>query len=263
MLSNELSDDVDSLKVSIITVVLNNRVYVEDCIKSVLRQTYKNVEYIIIDGGSTDGTIDVIRQYENFLSTWVSEPDHGIYDAMNKGILKSSGEIIGMLNADDTYADESVIQKVIDCFVVNKVDSCYGDLKYVDRSDTKKTIRYWQSNVYNKNNFRRGWMPPHPTFFVKRKIYEQYGLFHLDFPLAADYEIMLRFLYGKNVSSFYIPECLVEMRTGGSSRPGLLNTLRNMAENYRAWRVNGFSANPLTFLVKPLLKTLQYVKKKR
>jgi glycosyltransferase len=249
------------MKISIVTVSLDNKAYIEDCIISVLSQAY-DVEYIIVDGGSTDGTINIIRKYEKRISTWVSESDRGIYDAMNKGIMKSTGDIIGILNSDDIYADGNVLERVITCFSNNNADTCYGDLVYVDRMDVKKNIRYWKAGAYNKDNFRRGWMPPHPAFFVKRKVYQQYGLFNLGFPLAADYELMLRFLYAKDVSAAYIPECLVKMRTGGSSHPGLLNTYKNMAENYQAWKVNGLSTNPLTFLMKPLFKTFQYVKTK-
>ena len=253
---------INSVKVSIITVVLNNVQHIEDCINSVLNQNYRNIEYTIIDGGSTDGTINLIKKYEKKIFQWISEPDHGIYDAMNKGIMKSSGDIIGILNSDDMYADEKVIEKVVDCFLDTYTDTCYGDLAYVDRNDINKIIRYWKSNSYNKENFRRGWMPPHPTFFVRREIYDKYAEYNLNFPLAADYELMLRFLYRHDVSAAYIPECLVKMRTGGSSRPGLLNTYNNMAENYKAWKVNGLNTNPLTFILKPLFKTLQYVKTK-
>jgi glycosyltransferase involved in cell wall biosynthesis len=250
------------LKVSIITVVKNNVQHIEDCINSILNQTYGNIEYIIIDGGSTDGTIDVIRKYETQRSIWVSEPDLGIYDAMNKGIMKSSGDIIGILNSDDMYANDNVIEQVVDSFLKTKAETCYGDLVYVDRCNINKTIRCWKSNNYKKNNFRRGWMPPHPTFFARRSVYERCGLFNMGFPLAADYELMLRVLYKYDVSTTYIPQCLVTMRTGGSCRPGPLNTFNNMIENYRAWKVNDLRTNPLTFLMKPLFKTIQYVKTK-
>ena len=250
------------MKVSIITVVLNNVQHIEKCINSVLNQTYGNIEYIIIDGGSTDGTIDLIKKYEKQISRWVSEPDRGIYDAMNKGIIKSSGDIIGVLNSDDMFADEKVIGQVVDCFLDTYTDTCYGDLAYVDRNDINKIIRYWKSNSYYKNNFKKGWMPPHPAFFVRSSVYERFGLFNLYFPLAADYELMLRFLYKNDVSTTYIPKCLVTMRTGGLCKPGPLNTFNNMIENYRAWKVNGLSTNPLTFLMKPLFKTIQYMKTK-
>jgi len=246
-------------KVSIITVVLNNRSCIENCIQSIIHQTYPNIEYIIIDGGSSDGTIDVIRKHEKTISTWISEPDRGIYDAMNKGITRSNGDVIGILNSDDLYADERVIEKVMNCFSRTQSDSCYGDLIYVERNNINKNPRYWKSNNYRKENFKLGWMPPHPTFFVRHEIYEKYGAFNLNFPLAADYELMLRFLYKEGISASYIPEVLVKMRTGGNCRPGLVNTLNNMAENYRAWKVNGLKLNPLTFVLKPLSKTVQYL----
>jgi len=250
------------LKVSIVTVVLNNKEYIEDCMESVFRQTHRPMEYIVIDGGSTDGTVEVIEKYADRVSFWMSEPDRGIYDAMNKGVRKSSGDVIGILNSDDMYADEKVIEKVVGCFLKTSADTCYGDLVYVDRGTGERIIRYWNAHEYHKKNFHRGWMPPHPTFFVKREIYEKYSDFNLNFPLAADYELMLRFLYSKSVSTSYIPEYLVKMRTGGRCHPSLFNTFHNMVENYQAWKINGLKTNPLTFILKPISKTMQYLKKK-
>lgn len=248
------------MKVSIVTPVLNNKETIHDCIDSVSRQSYDHIEHVIIDGGSTDGTVDIIKKNQDRLLMWVSEPDRGIYDAMNKGINKTSGDIIGVLNSDDMYTDNRVIEKVAELLLGMDAETCYGDLMYVDRANINKTVRYWKSGCYRRGNFRRGWMPPHPTFFVRRSVYEKHGLFNLDFTLAADYELMLRFLYKHSISTVYIPEVLVKMRIGGSCRPGVQNTLHNMAENYRAWRVNGLKVNPLTFLLKPLSKTLQYKK---
>ncbi len=246
------------MKISIITVVLNNESYIEDCINSVFNQTYGSIEYIVIDGGSKDGTVGIIRKYEKYISTWISEPDRGLYDAMNKGIKIATGDIIGILNSDDMYADETVIRSIVNCILENGVDTCYGDLVYVDCKDINRQVRYWKSGTFNKERFRRGWMPPHPTFFVKHHVYEKYGTFDLNFPLAADYELMLRFLYIYDVSASYIPKCLVKMRTGGSCHPGLTNTSNNVIENYRAWKVNGLKPNLFTFLMKPLFKIFQY-----
>ncbi len=248
------------MKVSIISVALNSAAYIEDCIESVVKQDYEDIEYIVIDGGSTDGTIEIIKRYEEGIVKWISEPDRGIYDAMNKGIKAVTGDVIGILNSDDIYVHDSVITIVMS-YLSKDMDTCYGDLVYVDRNDTNKRGRYWKPGPFIKDKFKRGWMPPHPTYFVKRKIYEEFGLFDINFQLAADYELMLRFLYINNVSTIYIPECLVKMRAGGYCRPGLTNTINNMQENYRAWKVNGRRPNPLTFLMKPLLKTLQYIKK--
>jgi len=245
------------MKISIITVVYNGKNTIEDCLRSVRNQTYPSIEHIIIDGGSTDGTVEVIKRYEDRIVYWISEPDKGIYDAINKGIRESTGDIIGILHSDDFYTDENVINDVVKAISANKVDSCYGDIIYVDRKDTNKVTRYWRAGEYDREKFRKGWMPPHPTFFCKRSIYEKYGLLNLDFPLAADYELMLRFLYKYQVSATYIPRILVKMRTHGTSRPGKY-TLGAIIENYRAWKVNNLEY-PFTMLLKPFLKTFQFL----
>jgi len=220
------------VKVSIITVVYNGKNTIEDCLKSVANQTYPLIEHIIIDGGSTDGTLDVIKKYKNKIAKVISEPDKGIYDAMNKGLRSADGDIIGILNSDDMYADNSVIESVESTITDNNVDSCDGDLVYVDRDDTAKIKRQWKAGEYKKEKFKKGWMPPHPAFFVKKEMYERYGYLNLDFPLAADYELMLRFLYRYGITTAYIPKVLVKMRAGGTSRPGL--SIKATIENYRA-----------------------------
>ena len=246
------------MKVSVITVVYNGSQTIEECIESVIAQSYEIIEHIIIDGGSTDGTLDVIKKHKDNIAKIISEPDNGIYDAMNKGIRAATGDVIGILNSDDMYADEFVIENVVKCLSENNVHTCYGDLVYVDHEDTDKVIRHWKSGNLFRERFKKGWMPPHPTFFVKKDIYDQYGIFNLEFPLASDYELMLRFLYKYNVFTAYIPKFLVKMRTGGRCRPGILNTSKNVIENYRAWKINGLNPTPITFILKPLSKTLQY-----
>lgn len=250
------------MKVSIVTAVFNGADTIEDSMRSTCGQTYTNIEHIVIDGGSTDGTLDIIRKYRHKIAKLVSEPDNGIYGAMNKGIRNATGDIIGILNSDDLYVDENVIGDVVNAISENNVDSCYGDLLYVERKDTNEIVRVWNSGVYDRESFRKGWMPPHPTFFVKRSIYEKYGFFNTDFRIAADYELMLRFLYRYNVSTAYIPRVLVKMRTGGKSRPDVIRVAKNMIENYRAWKVNGLKPNPTTFVLKPLSKAVQYIKAK-
>lgn len=250
------------MKISIITVVFNGTETIEDCIKSVDRQTYHNIEHIIIDGGSKDGTLEIINKYKDKIAKLVSEPDKGIYDAMNKGIKLATGDVVGIINSDDVVANESVIETVVKAMSDSNADSCYGDLVYVDGENIDKVIRFWNAGEFRRDLFRNGWMPPHPTFFVKKELYEKYGLFNLDFPVTADYELMLRFLYKYNVSTTYIPKVLVKMRTGGESRPGIINTAKNMLENYRAWKVNGLETNLLTFVMKPLSKATQYIKSK-
>ncbi len=249
------------MRVSIITVVYNGAENIEDSVRSVIGQTHKDIEYLVIDGGSTDGTLDILRRYEDGITKIVSEPDNGIYDAMNKGLGMASGDIVGILNSDDLYADNRVIENVVEHFSEKRVDSCYGDLVYVDRRNTNIPVRHWKSGEFVRNRFRSGWMPPHPTFFVKRDVYDKYGFLNIDFPLAADYELMLRLLYRYEVSTTYIPRVLVKMRTGGTSTPGLY-TVRAVAENYKAWKVNNLNPNPITFVLKPLSKLFQYVNTK-
>lgn len=244
-------------KVSIITAVYNDAGLIEDAIRSVMGQTYKNIEHLIIDGSSTDGTLDVIKRYGSSTVKWVSEPDKGIYDAMNKGIRLATGNFIGILHSDDLFAHNKVIEQAVFLMKECAVDSCYGDIVFIDRNNSNRIVRYWRAGPYRKQLFEKGWMPPHPTFFCKRSVYEKYGYFNLDFPLAADYELMLRFLYKHNVSTAYIPEVLVHMRTGGTSKPGRY-TIGAIKENYRAWKVNDLKPRPTTFILKPLSKIFQY-----
>ncbi|MBU4445801.1 glycosyltransferase [bacterium] len=250
-----------AIKVSIITPSYNSENTIEDTIQSILCQKYKYIEHIIIDGGSTDGTLDIIKEYRDRVAYWISEPDDGIYDAMNKGIKAATGEIVGILNSDDIYADNSVIEEVVNIISIGNTDTCYGDLMYVDKDNTKKVIRQWKSGNFSKEKFKLGWAPPHPTFFVRRSIYEKYGYFkNSNFPIAADYELMLRFLYKIGCSTEYIPKVLVKMRTGGRSRPSLTNTINSNIECYRAWKINDLNPNPITFILKPLSKVNQYIK---
>lgn len=179
-----------------------------------------------------------------------------MYDAMNKGIAAASGHIIGILNSDDFYADKHVLTNVAKSIHENRVDSCYGDVIYVDRNNVNRVVRYWRAGGFARDKFRFGWMPPHPTFFCKREIYDKYGLLMIDFPLAADYELMLRLLLKHGISVVYIPQPLVKMRTGGTSRPGAY-TIGSMRENHNAWRVNKLRY-PLLVLLKPFLKISQY-----
>jgi glycosyltransferase involved in cell wall biosynthesis len=249
------------MKVSIITAVFNNKSCIEACMQSVLGQTYRNIEYIVIDGGSTDGTLELIKRYGDRISKWTSGPDNGIYDALNNGLGLATGDVIGFLHADDIYANDRVIEKVALELEKRKVDSCYGDLLYVDSDNPEKVIRYWRASPYRPGLFERGWMPPHPTFFVRKKVYEKYGCFNTEFRIAADYELMLRFLEKHRISTWYIPEVLIRMRTGGASNKSLTNLLTKTAEDYRAWRVNNLKRNFYTIPFKNLSKIPQFFKK--
>ncbi|MEM0333513.1 MAG: glycosyltransferase family 2 protein, partial [Candidatus Aenigmatarchaeota archaeon] len=193
------------MKISVITVTFNSASTIETTIHSLLCQTYKNVEFIIIDGLSTDRTLDIINYYRNKIDIFISEKDNGIYDAMNKGIGLATGDVISILNSDDMYANSSLLEVVANAFKRNQIDCLYGDLIYVNRINTNKILRYWKSREFKENLFCTGWHPPHPTFFVKNECYQKYSSFNLDFKIAADYELMLRFLEKYLLKSFYLP----------------------------------------------------------
>lgn len=241
---------------SVITVSYNSAATIKDTIKSVLGQTHKDLEYIVVDGGSSDGTVDIIKKYSDRVSRWVSERDGGIYDAMNKGIRLSSGDVIGILNSDDIYQDSGVLKRVAQEFDDPGVECCYGDLFYVSK-DLGSVVRTWVSGSYSDKAFRRGWHPPHPAFFVRRRAYEKFGAFDLRFPIAADYELMLRFLMKNRLKASYIPETLVRMRTGGESNRSVGNIIKANIECYRSWKVNGLKVCPLIVARKPFSKLRQ------
>lgn len=246
------------LNVSIITASLNNASTIESTLQSVFAQDYPNIEYIVIDGASTDGTLAVIDKYKNKLSTFVSEKDEGIYQALNKGIEKASGDIIGFLHADDFYPKQDTISKVVKAFETSNAECVYGDLQYVDRQSPGKIIRNWKSEPYYDGIFLNGFMPPHPTFFMKKKWYAQYGNFNTTLTISADYELMLRMLHKHKLSVHYIPEVLTQMRVGGESNRSLAARVRANMEDRRAWKLNGLRPNALTLIKKPLGKIIQY-----
>ncbi|MFH1005653.1 MAG: glycosyltransferase family 2 protein [Bacteroidota bacterium] len=246
------------MRVSIITVCLNNKETIETTICSVLNQIYSDIEYIIIDGQSTDGTMKIIEKYKSRISKIVSEKDEGMYFAINKGISLATGEVVGILNADDFFFNEEVISKIVNELEKKKTDSVYGNLQYVYRNNPKKIFRNWKSLPFDLKLFFRGWMPPHPTFFVKRKCYERFGNFNTSLSISADYELMLRFLYKYRISTSYIPEVLVKMRTGGLSNITLSNRIRANKEDRLAWKLNGLKPKAFTLVLKPLSKLRQF-----
>lgn len=248
------------MKISIITISYNSEETIEDTILSVISQSYENIEYIIVDGGSTDNTLNIIEKYKDRIHTFVTEPDKGIYDAMNKGIRLANGELIGILNSDDFYADKNVITNIAKN--INDHDSIYADLVYVDRIDTDKVIRYWKSGEYKKDAFLKGWMPPHPTFFLKKNIYEKYGTYNLSLKSAADYELMLRVLHKENISTTYYPEIITKMRVGGQSNASLSNRLKANKEDRKAWEINKMDPKFYSLYLKPLRKVSQFIRKK-
>ncbi len=245
-------------KITIITTVFNSVETIADCIKSVKSQTYRPVEHIVIDGNSTDGTLEIIKAYEKYLACVVSEKDDGVYDGMNKGLKLATGDIVGILNADDFYSGPWVLEKVVKAFSSSGVESCYGDLAYVDHQHTDRIVRFWRSGEFYYKRFYWGWMPPHPTFFVRREVYERHGYFNLRLGSAADYELMLRFLLKYRISTTYIPEVLVKMRTGGVSNASLRNRILANRNDRLAWKINNLKPYPWTLFLKPLRKLPQF-----
>ncbi|NVJ48089.1 MAG: glycosyltransferase [Cytophagia bacterium] len=246
------------MKFSLITVCLNSKLTIADTIESVISQSYGDYEHIVFDGGSTDGTIEILKSYGDKIRL-IRGNDSGIFDAMNQAIAYASGEIIGIINSDDFYAHSEVLSRVNDVFTATGVDSVYGDLYYVYRNDTGRIYRNWRSGEFNRKKFRYGWTVPHPTFFVRNEIYEQYGLFDERFRISGDYELILRFLYKHRVSTSYIPEVLVKMRNGGNSDGGIYRRLKSLEEDYLAWKRNGLEPGIFTIPLKPLIKIRQFL----
>lgn len=244
--------------ISIITDVLNAKDTIEDVIQSILCQTYKNIEYIVVDGKSTDGTVEIINKYRDRISEFISEPDNNHFEAMNKGLKLATGDVVGFLHADDYFATDEVIEMVARIFKERDIDCLWGDLVYVSSRNPKKVIRYWKSCNYSDNLFKKGWMPAHPTFFVKRWVYEKYGYFNTDLEISADYEMMLRFLHKYNISSYYLPEVLVKMRTGGLSNKNLKNMFKKSIEDYKAWKLNELDGGIYIIIMKNILKLHQF-----
>ena len=310
------------MKVSLITVSYNSARTIRDTLVSVQKQTYKDIEYIVVDGHSADGTVEIVKQFldsakdasqdsakdvsqdasqdsakdamqdsskdvsqdamqdsakdvsqdamqgrsedamqdsaKGVVTKFLCEKDKGIYDAMNKGLALATGDIIGVLNSDDFYCSNDVIENVVRAFQENETDCLYGDLNYVDPIDTSKIVRKWRSGAYLRENFLKGWMPPHPTFFVKKSCYDSFGTFDTQFKSAADYELMLRFLFKEWCSAQHLPKVMIHMRAGGVSNVSLKNRIRANREDRLAWKINGLKPKWFTLLRKPLSKLTQY-----
>lgn len=243
-------------KISLITVCFNAEASISRCIESVIGQTFKSYEYIIIDGASTDNTINIIKKYGANINVLVSEPDKGIYDAINKGIRLAKGDIIGILNADDFFADSNALSLIAGAFEQKNIEIVYADLDYINPAD--KVIRKWRSGEYKTGKFNLGWMPPHPTFYCKRNLFEKYGYYSLEYGTAADYELMLRFIHRSKINPFYIKKVLIKMKTGGASNKSLSNRVKGLLFDFKAMRYNGILLPVLTIILKPVSKISQY-----
>jgi glycosyltransferase len=247
------------MKVSIITATYNSAATIADCLESVNNQTYQNIEHIIIDGGSTDDTLAIIQE-KGFKGKFISEKDKGIYDAMNKGIDLVTGDIVGILNSDDLYANNTIVEDLVTLFETSKADAIYGDLEYIDTINTQKITRKWKAGHYSPKAFLYGWMPPHPTFFVKATLYQQYGKFNLNLFTAADYELMLRFIYRFGIKVAYLQQIMVKMRTGGASNQSIKNRLLANKGDRMAWEINGLQPYWFTLFAKPIRKITQFIR---
>jgi len=245
--------------ISVITVSYNARETIADTIESVSSQTYRSVEHIVVDGASTDGTLEVLERFRDRLSKIVSEPDEGIYAAMNKGLSLATGDVIGTLNSDDVYVDENVLALVAEVFRDDSVDVCYGDIFYVDKGDLNRIVRHWKSEPYRPGLFEQGWMPPHPSFFIRRRVLGRVGLFEPRYRFAADFDFMLRALHVQRLRSIYLPRELVTMRVGGWTNNSVRNVIRGNFEAYRSCRKNGLGVSPFFIARKILRKLPQYV----
>ncbi|NJK97986.1 MAG: glycosyltransferase [Bacteroidales bacterium] len=248
------------VKISIITAVYNNREHLKDCIRSVINQSYPHIEYIIIDGGSTDGTLDVIKEFGPQISRWISEPDRGIYDALNKGISICTGDVVGILHSDDLFGSDDTLAHIARTFEKYSCDAVYGNLVYTPRHETNKVLRFWKSNTFDKGLLSRGWMPPHPTLFIKNEWFKEKGSYRTDFKIAADYDLILRFFGTARFKSVYIDEVVTRMRTGGASNKSFRNIYLKSKEDWIALRENRIGGL-VTLFRKNFQKLTQFIKK--
>jgi len=238
------------MKLSVITVCLNSRGTIAEAVASVHRQTHSDIEHIVVDGASTDGTLEALEPYRDRIARLISERDEGLYFAMNKGIEAATGEYIGFLNSDDVYVHDSVLARVAEALEQGRWDSAYGDLVYVDAADTTRLLRYWKSRPYRDGLVEAGWVPAHPTFFVRATILKEIGGFDTRYRYQSDFEIMIRLFIQRRISSVYIPNVLVRMRTGGHTNRSLRNIVRGNLEAYAAARMHGIARSPFWILSK-------------
>jgi glycosyltransferase involved in cell wall biosynthesis len=251
-----------NLKITVITVCYNSEKTIKTTLDSVANQTFKKIEHLIIDGNSADKTISIVKKYPH-IKKIISEPDKGVYDAMNKGINIATGDVIGFLNSDDFYASNKVLSKVANIFSDNiSLNACYADLIYTDQFNLSKKIRYWKSSKFITRSFSKGWCPPHTTFFVRRSVYERFGHFNLNYSIASDVDLMMRFLEVNKITVKYIPELWVNMRTGGITNKNLKNIIKQNKEVLQALKSYNLPFNWISFFVHKIIsRSLQFIKK--
>ena len=249
------------MKVSVITICYNAVSEIDETIRSVMVQDYQNIEHIVIDGGSTDGTQEKIKRYSECIAHFVSEKDEGVYDAMNKGLRLATGEVVAFVNAGDMMATRNTVSYMVRAFTEQDADAIYGDALMVDPNDITKVKRFWKGGEYNRANFKKGWMPPHLGTYIRKSAYNQHGLFNTDLKVSADYELMFRFLYKHKLRARYVPKVLVRFRLGGVSNRSLGHIWRANKEVYEAWKLNDEPVSPLIVLRKPLRKLGQMLRR--
>lgn len=245
-------------KICIITATFNSSKTIKDTLDSIYEQDYENFYHIVIDGNSSDNTLEVIESHKNKNLTIISEPDNGIYDAMNKGLLNMKGEIVGFLNSDDMYASNNVLSNIASVFEDKEIEACYGDLVYVNHENSK-IIRYWKSGKYKSNLFSKGWCPPHPTFYIRKSALEKYGFFDTNFNLAADSEYMMRLIKKNNIKVAYINKVLIRMRVGGATSKNLINIIKQNLEIIRALKLNKIKFSIFNFVISKLLNKVKQI----
>lgn len=246
------------MKISIITATYNSEATIRDTLESVNAQTYPHIEHIIVDGNSKDNTLEIVKKYGKRVSILISEPDNGIYDAMNKGIRAATGDVIGILNSDDFFTSNDVISAVVSTFKNNDIDAVFGDIHYVKPDNLNKCVRYYSSAAFNPSLFKFGIMPAHPSFYVKRSCYEKYGLYSLDYKIASDFDLLIRFLYTHKIKYRYLKKDFVTMRTGGASTKNLNSRMLLNKEDLKACRKYGIATNIFMIMFKYLYKIFEF-----
>ena len=228
------------MRVTLITATYNSGASIKSCLDSVVSQDYDDFEYLIIDGKSSDDTLSIVKDYQQKYSyiKLISEKDQGIYDALNKGVVLSEGDVIGFVHSDDLLASKTVISEIVSTLKNKALDGVYGDLEYVRKEDTAKVVRFWRSRSFNSKLLSKGWMPAHPTLFLKKEVYEKYGKFNLTYQISADYDFMLRVLKDDSLKFGYLPKVITKMRIGGASNGSINNIIKKTKEDYRAIRSN-------------------------